>query len=253
MKDSIIVPDVSQSPQVPIRVSRPAWKLWKYLEGLYRIGGWISPNLRHLARYFKRAVSTIKRWLGELFAAKVLRTKRRGPRPPLYTVLIPTTDTCNRLRSLWSERKSQPTEGIPPTPPCSSQIAQEPTGPGSYQDFAAAVADAELPQSSVDQERARRFFFELPVSDRQAAIAGLRERIAKGEFENPTYRPRPDNYIRNRVWERPVKEKPAKRKSWWQQRREAVNAEVTRWAREMDQLIAKRREERAAKAAAVNI
>ena len=48
--NNTILPSNHHGPQVPIRVSRPAWKLWKYLESLYRIGGWISPELRRLAR-----------------------------------------------------------------------------------------------------------------------------------------------------------------------------------------------------------
>ena len=122
MKDSTIVPRVSQGPQVPIRVSRPAWKLWKYLESLYRIGGWISPKLRRLADHFHRAVSTIKRWLGELFAAGVLSTQRRGPRPPWYTVLIPTTDTCNRVYPYMSGTPKEPSGER--TPQIASQVAE---------------------------------------------------------------------------------------------------------------------------------
>jgi hypothetical protein len=118
-----ILPSNSQGPQVPIRVSRPAWKLWKYLEALYRIGGWISPKLRHLADKFGRAVSTIKRWMGELFAAGILSTRRRGPRPPLYTVLIPTTDTCKRVRPYINSQGVKEPSGEQ-TPPLAQKVAE---------------------------------------------------------------------------------------------------------------------------------
>lgn len=86
------------------RVSRPAFRLWKYFESLDRSGGWIAPKLATLAAKYKRARSTVQRWLGELFAAGIISTERRGPRPPLYTVLIPTTDTCIQL-PLFTEQE----------------------------------------------------------------------------------------------------------------------------------------------------
>lgn len=89
------------------RIPPSIWKLWKYLESLHRIGGWISPSLAYLARHFKRSISTIKRWLGELFKRKIISTQRRGPHPPVYRILIPTTDTCNRPASIYELRVSQ--------------------------------------------------------------------------------------------------------------------------------------------------
>lgn len=80
----------------PQRVSRQAFRLWKYFESLARYGGWIAPKLQHLVDKYGRARSTVQRWLGELFAAGIISTKRRGPYSPLYTVLIPTTDTCKQ-------------------------------------------------------------------------------------------------------------------------------------------------------------
>jgi len=121
----------------------------------------------------------------------------------------------------------------------------EPAKPGeSYSDFSKAVEEAQLPASAVDHERARRFFFELPLEERKAAILGLKLRIASGEFENPVFRPRPDNYLRNRVWERPVREK--RKRHTWREKIEATNQRVKQWAQEMDRWIAQRKQERAA-------
>lgn len=137
--NNTILPSNHQGTQVPICVSRPAWKLWKYLESLYRIGGWISPNLRYLAKHFDRAVSTVKGWLGELFAAGVLSTQRRGPRPPLYTVLVPTTRTCNRVRPYMNPlRVSEPSGGNPP------QLATQVAEYFGDKEFAGRTADPAL-------------------------------------------------------------------------------------------------------------
>jgi hypothetical protein len=104
-----ILPSNPKCPQVP----KPAWKLWKYLESLYRIGGWISPSIRFLAKKFKRGESTIRRWMGMLFRAGVLASERRGPRPPVYRVLIATTERCIRP-GLISEPRREPSGGQTP-------------------------------------------------------------------------------------------------------------------------------------------
>jgi hypothetical protein len=105
-----ILPSNPQGPQVP----KPAWKLWKYLESLYRIGGWISPSIRFLAQKFKRGESTIRRWMGILFRAGVLASERRGPRPPVYRVLIATTERCISRRPYMSVPLTEPSGGQTP-------------------------------------------------------------------------------------------------------------------------------------------
>jgi hypothetical protein len=78
------------------RVSRPAWALWNYLRGVKKLHGWLKVKISTLARHYHRSESTIKRWLGELFAANRLRSKRRGRKCPEYEVLIPQSDTSEQ-------------------------------------------------------------------------------------------------------------------------------------------------------------
>lgn len=84
------------------RVSKRAYRLWKYLESLGRYGGWISIKIRTLVEKYDRAESSVKRWFGELYRAGILASKRRGQHPPVYTILIPTNDTSEQ-RHLFTE------------------------------------------------------------------------------------------------------------------------------------------------------
>jgi hypothetical protein len=82
------------------RVSRKAWHLWKYMQGVARLNGWLHPSLKFLSVRFNRSIATIKRWIGELHAAHMIETKRRGRRPPEYKILeppIPQNDTSGQL------------------------------------------------------------------------------------------------------------------------------------------------------------
>ncbi len=73
---------------------------------------------------------------------------------------------------------------------------------GRFREFADA---AELPASEVDWEAAREEWKRLEIAVRLAAVQGLKDRVAAGEWSDPAFRPLPQNYLKNRIWQRPIK------------------------------------------------
>ncbi len=72
--------------------------------------------------------------------------------------------------------------------------------------FLEAVTECELPASPKDlQEKASLEWRRLDFGQKQLAIKGLRDRKAAGEFDDPRYRPHPQNYLKNQTWLRPVR------------------------------------------------
>ena len=65
-------------------------------------------------------------------------------------------------------------------------------------------ARAELPACRSDWERARKAWNKLTLEQQLLAIKGIEERIECGEFTNPRFRPKPQNYL-DFAWERPLR------------------------------------------------
>jgi hypothetical protein len=79
--------------------------------------------------------------------------------------------------------------------------------------FMDACARAELPASRVDWERARKTFAKLTVEQQMAAVRGIEDRIACGEFHDKRFSPRPDKFLGDFAWERPLRTKGSKASS----------------------------------------
>jgi hypothetical protein len=78
--------------------------------------------------------------------------------------------------------------------------------PAGFGVFLAAGTRAGLPASREDWNEAERLWKSLGTAERLLAIQGIEKRIQCGEFAE--FAPRPDNYLKKRAWERPLR--PAK-------------------------------------------
>jgi hypothetical protein len=106
-------------------------------------------------------------------------------------------------------------------------------GAPKFDVFMAACARAELPSSRVDWEAARGVWKTLSLPERIAAVQGIENRIANGEFSDPAFRPRPDTYMNKRVWERPLRPQAPQQRPKDVERREKQERLLS-WAAQQD-------------------
>ncbi len=66
---------------------------------------------------------------------------------------------------------------------------------------------AEMQGSETDLKAARVLWVRLSLSEQLAACKGIKDRIAAGELADPGFRPLPQNYLKNRIWQRTVRNK----------------------------------------------
>jgi hypothetical protein len=93
------------------RISAPAWGLLQYLKAVEKLNRWLRVSVRFLQAKYRRAASTVKRWLGELRAAGYLQSHRHGRKCREYTLSIPQNDTSEQLHLFTELSKSEsPTE-----------------------------------------------------------------------------------------------------------------------------------------------
>ncbi len=71
--------------------------------------------------------------------------------------------------------------------------------------FLECCETAELPASEVDRQAAKWEWGRLDFGQKLEAMKGLKDRVAAGEFSDPAFRPLPQNYLKNRIWQRPIK------------------------------------------------
>ncbi len=71
--------------------------------------------------------------------------------------------------------------------------------------FREAVSLCELPASEMDLAAAKMEWKQLDPDQKRAALKGLNDRHAAGEFADPAFRPLPQNYLKKRLWQRPVR------------------------------------------------
>ncbi len=76
-----------------------------------------------------------------------------------------------------------------------------------FSQFLEACETAEMRGSETDIKAARSEWGRLSLADRLAACAGIRQRLAAGELADPGFRPLPQNYLKNRIWQRTVRNK----------------------------------------------
>ncbi len=90
--------------------------------------------------------------------------------------------------------------------------ARTPTAIALLDDFPAfleaATACELLPASETDVQQARFEWRNLDPDQKRAALTGLRTRQAAGEFSDPAFRPLPQNYLKKRLWQRPIRASP---------------------------------------------
>lgn len=75
--------------------------------------------------------------------------------------------------------------------------------------FAEICHAAQLPASESDLRAAKFEWGRLDFQQKLDAVQGLKDRIAAGELADAGFRPLPQNYLKNRVWQRPVRERKA--------------------------------------------
>lgn len=64
-----------------------------------------------------------------------------------------------------------------------------------------------MTMAPVDERLASMEWRVLDFGQKAAAIAGVSARRDAGEFDDPQFVPYPQNYLRNHLWERPVRER----------------------------------------------
>ena len=74
-----------------------------------------------------------------------------------------------------------------------------------FRAFEQACRRAKLSWSSSDLGAMYKVWCGLSPGDRDAAIQGIVDRAAAGEFSDPRYCPLPQNYLQKRIWERAVR------------------------------------------------
>jgi Helix-turn-helix domain len=257
------ITSISETAQVPNRVladlSSGARRCFSLLASFAARSGQAFPFQRTLAMKLDCNLRTVNRYVRELRDAGILAVRKRQRSSALYSFSQAVEDPAGRPRKpgvkpsgvvsnvvsgprLKSVGSMSTSERGSPLPPLTIAAREEtPAAGASYGEFERAASAAELPESSVDRERARRFFFALTMEERRQAIAGLEARRLAGEFSNPFYRPRPDNYLRNRIWERPIKQKQPKKYRSWNERREQVYKRVREWGLDIEYFMADER------------
>jgi len=103
--------------------------------------------------------------------------------------------------------------------------------------FQEAATRAGLPASSYQWSEAEKLWRDLSTEDCIAAVQGIDERITAGEFAEAAFRPRPNSYLKKRIWELPVR--PQKISA--QAARDRGSEELLRAARELDRKLEQRR------------
>lgn len=79
---------------------------------------------------------------------------------------------------------------------------------GDFAKFQEAAIEAGLHGSESDWDQAKYEWNRLDFEQKTLAVKGLRERKVAGEFTDPAYRPLPQNYLKKRTWQRPVRASP---------------------------------------------
>lgn len=75
-----------------------------------------------------------------------------------------------------------------------------------FQEFLSAATKVGLPAGEDDWRQAKAAWKPLDFEQKLQAIAGLQER--NDEYQDPAFRPLPQNYLAKRLWTRPVRPKP---------------------------------------------
>ncbi len=75
--------------------------------------------------------------------------------------------------------------------------------------FTEACAIAEMVGSESDLFMARTWWVRLDLADRLAAVAGIKDRVAAGEYDEARYRPLPQNYLQQKLWQRTIRPRAA--------------------------------------------
>lgn len=77
----------------------------------------------------------------------------------------------------------------------------------NFAPFVEMCGAAEMSGSEIDMNAARAQWGRLSFEERLAAVQGIKDRIAAGELADPGFRPLPQNYLKNRIWQRAIREK----------------------------------------------
>jgi hypothetical protein len=78
-----------------------------------------------------------------------------------------------------------------------------------FTEFHQVAEAAGMSGSDIDLAEARREWRVLDFEQRAAAIQGIHDRVAAGEYSDPAFVPSPLNYLRRRKWQAPIRDKRA--------------------------------------------
>lgn len=98
------------------------------------------------------------------------------------------------------------THDSPPdtAPDLGIQLAPALDDSAKFQEAALAVG---MGGSEMDWKKARWEWNALDIEQRLEAVKGLYRRKQVGEYDDPGFIPLPHNYLKNRMWERPIRPK----------------------------------------------
>ena len=80
-------------------------------------------------------------------------------------------------------------------------------GDDRFAAFQSLCVECGLPFSEVDLQLTQVIWSKLDFDQQLAATRGLVDRQKAGEFDEESFRPRPDNYLGKRMWQRPVRQR----------------------------------------------
>lgn len=77
----------------------------------------------------------------------------------------------------------------------------------TFPQFLAACDLAEMNGSEADLKTAHSEWNRLDLGQQLAACQGIKDRVAAGELADPGFRPLPQNYLKNKTWQRTIRRK----------------------------------------------
>lgn len=147
---------------------------------------------QHADESVKKKLTRMHAWfLPEYAARRDAIATEESLHPPSSTDMVPPKgDTCLPSRE---EGQGKARQGLGLL--------------NDFLEFRKVCVECELPFSEADMNAAKIKWQVLDFEAKLAATKGLTDRKACGEFDDPAFRPLPQNYLEKRQWERPLRKK----------------------------------------------
>jgi hypothetical protein len=94
-----------------------------------------------------------------------------------------------------------------PPPPQDDESPREETADRTWSQFRAAALAVGMRASAEELKRLQSAWIGLDEEQKQAAVEGIAQRVQSGEYSDPAFVPLLENYVRKRLWTRPLRPK----------------------------------------------